>query len=60
MAFAGGPKEKVFRTQSYTYQAESVWPKEGRHILAQFDEDTVVVYQAYCPEIAKYAVEHQK
>ena len=27
------------------------WPAEGRHILAQFDADSVVVYQAYRPEI---------
>lgn len=27
------------------------WPAAGRHILAQFDEESVVVYQAYRPEI---------
>jgi hypothetical protein len=27
------------------------WPETGRHILAQFDAETVVVYQAYRPEI---------
>lgn len=35
-------------------------PKEGRHILAQYDDDTIVVYQAFCPEIAEYAVKNQK
>jgi len=35
------------------------WPTAGRHILAQSDEQTVVVYQAYRPEIAEWAVEHQ-
>ncbi len=35
------------------------WPAAGRHILAQFDKDTIVVYQAYRKEIARYAIEHQ-
>lgn len=36
------------------------WPSSGRHILAQYDEETIVVYQAYRPEIAAWAVEHQE
>lgn len=36
------------------------WPASGRHILAQFDADTVVVYQAYRPAIGRYAAEHQR
>jgi hypothetical protein len=28
----------------------------GRQILAQFDDDTINVYQAYCPRIGKFAV----
>jgi len=43
----------------YTEQALQ-WPKSGRHILAQFDSDSVFVYQAYRPAIARYAVENQK
>ena len=39
---------------------KAAWPGAGRHILAQFDADTVVVYQAYAPAIATYAVEHQR
>jgi hypothetical protein len=39
---------------------KDVWPRSGRHVLAQFDADTVVVYQAYNPEIGRYAVEHQR
>ncbi len=35
------------------------WPQSGRHILAQFDDDSIVVYQAYRPAIACFAVEHQ-
>lgn len=37
-----------------------VWPQSGRHIMAQFDADTIVVYQAYRPAIARFAVEHQR
>ena len=51
---------RVWRAQSYSDQENTVWPKEGRHVLAQYDDDTVVVYQTYCPEIADYAVKHQK
>jgi hypothetical protein len=38
----------------------ATWPKSGRHILAQFDAETIYVYQAYRPSIAQYAVEHQR
>jgi uncharacterized protein DUF4291 len=34
------------------------WPTVGRHILAQFDEESVIVYQAYRPEIGLYAARH--
>lgn len=34
------------------------WPKTGRHILAQFDDTTVVVYQAYNSAIGKYVAQH--
>jgi hypothetical protein len=34
------------------------WPRTGRHILAQFDAETVVVYQAYKPSIGRFAAEH--
>lgn len=35
------------------------WPVDGKHIMAQFDEDTIIVYQAYSDVIADFAVEHQ-
>jgi hypothetical protein len=47
------------RTESYLEQLKR-WPATGRHILAQFDEDTVVVYQAYRPAIGRFAVENQR
>ncbi len=36
------------------------WPIEGRHILAQYDEENVVVYQAYRPAIGHHAAAHQR
>ena len=36
-------------------QQQPHWPTAGRHILAQFDAATVVVYQAYRPEIGHFA-----
>jgi hypothetical protein len=36
----------------------NTWPSEGRHILAHYDADTIVVYQAYRPSIGEYAIKH--
>ena len=44
-------------TEPYSEQVK-VWPREGRHILAQFDADTVIVYQAYRPTIGRFAAEN--
>ena len=33
------------------------WPNEGRHILAQYDEDSIIVYQAYRPSIGHFAAQ---
>lgn len=44
-------------TDLYAEQAKR-WPASGRHILAQFNDASVVVYQAYRPSIGKYAIEH--
>lgn len=35
------------------------WPTEGRHILAHYDDESIVVYQAYRPEVARHAVAHR-
>jgi hypothetical protein len=37
-----------------------LWPQSGRHIMAQFDDDSIYVYQAYRPSIAKFATDHQR
>jgi hypothetical protein len=42
-------------TTSYAEQMKG-WPKDGQHILAQFDDDTIIVYQAYRAEIGKFAI----
>lgn len=44
-------------TEPYPDQLK-LWPRDGRHILAQFDADTVIVYQAYRPAIGRFAAEH--
>ena len=44
-------------TQPYLEQAAR-WPAAGRHILAQSDAKTIVVYQAYRPSIAAFALQH--
>ncbi|MFI5380122.1 MAG: DUF4291 domain-containing protein [Tepidisphaerales bacterium] len=47
----------VLATERYSEQVK-FWPKQGRHILAQFDDGTIVVYQAYRSAIGRYAAEH--
>jgi hypothetical protein len=44
-------------TESYQAQVAR-WPRAGRHILAQFDSDSIVAYQAYRPSIGRFAAEH--
>lgn len=44
-------------TELYQRQTER-WPQEGRHILAQFDTEKIIVYQAYRPKIGHYAARH--
>ncbi|XP_060603398.1 uncharacterized protein LOC132756358 [Ruditapes philippinarum] len=48
------------KTELFCDQKKKIWPKEGRHILAQYDDKHIVVYQAFCPEIAEFAVENGK
>lgn len=42
-------------TERYLDQKKR-WPSSGKHILASFDEETIVVYQAYSPTIGLFAV----
>jgi uncharacterized protein DUF4291 len=41
-------------------EQERRWPASGRVVLASFDPSTIVVYQAFRPAIAEYAVRAQK
>ena len=47
------------KTIKYKNYLETV-PNQGRHILAQQDDDTLLVYQAFRPAIADYAIKNQK
>ncbi|WP_149206014.1 DUF4291 domain-containing protein [Flavobacterium johnsoniae] len=35
------------------------WPKSGHHIMAQYDDEKIVVYQSYRKEIGEFAVKNQ-
>lgn len=37
---------------------KATWPRTGRHIMAQYDDEGIVVYQAYRPGIGRFAAEH--
>ena len=51
-------KYQSIQLESYKEQCLR-WPNDGRHILAQYDIDSIIVYQAYRPEIGLFAVAHQ-
>jgi hypothetical protein len=42
-------------TERYLDQRKR-WPSSGRHILASFDDETILVYQAYSQSIGEFAV----
>ena len=44
-------------TEPYLTQV-SRWPKTGRHILAQYNDESIIVYQAYRPEIGQFVTSH--
>ncbi|MEN5309038.1 DUF4291 domain-containing protein [Chryseobacterium cucumeris] len=35
------------------------WPAQGYHIMAQYDDEKIVVYQSYRKEIGEFAVKNQ-
>lgn len=47
------------KTVSYLEYKESV-PQTGKHLIGQMHGENVVVYQAFSPAIAQYAVEAQR
>ncbi|MGK6309809.1 DUF4291 family protein [Variovorax sp. DT-64] len=34
------------------------WPTEGKHVMAHYDMDTIVVSQAYRPTTGAHAIRH--
>lgn len=53
-----GDKSKRMNLELAPYKGQSDrWPKDGRHILAQYDDSSIIVYQAYRPSIGNFAAE---
>jgi len=46
------------KLKKYTEQLLE-WPKEGYHIMAQYDHEKIIVYQSYRKEIGHFAAENQ-
>ena len=46
------------KLKKYTEQLKE-WPASGYHIMAQYDEEKVIVYQSYRPEIGNFATKNQ-
>ncbi|WP_109851965.1 DUF4291 domain-containing protein [Aquimarina sp. AU58] len=40
-------------------EQEKEWPQSGYHIMAQYDDEKIIVYQSYRPEIGNFAVKNQ-
>lgn len=47
------------KIEKYNYQQTQL-PTQGKHIIAQSDDETITVYQAYNNAIAKFAIANQK
>lgn len=50
---------KTLHFEPYT-AGQAHLPGQGQHVVAHSDADSVVVYQAFNPHIAQYAVAHQR
>src|SRR5689334_16184621 len=46
-------------TEAYSEQERHL-PQRGRQIIAQYDEQSIVVYQAFIPQVAADAVRNQR
>jgi hypothetical protein len=46
------------KTESY-FEAQKALPVAGQYIIGYQTEQEIVVYQAFRPSIAEYAVKHQ-
>lgn len=56
----GMPSALEMNPMQFSLYREQIpcWPQAGRHILAQYDDASVIVYQAYRPGIGRWAIEH--
>src|SRR5581483_36628 len=60
-ARCSGRPDPAMKLQTERYETQaSCWPPTGRHILAYFDDSSIVVYQAYRPSIGRFAVANGK
>jgi len=48
----------TLQLKSYKEQLKT-WPNQGHHIMAQYDDDKIVVYQSYRSEIGNFASQNQ-
>ena len=46
------------KLEKYRTQKEK-WPETGHHILAQYDEEKIIVYHSYRPAIGNFAIQNQ-
>ncbi len=46
------------KIKEYKKQLEE-WPDKGHHIMAQYDDEKIIVYQSYRPAIGNFAFEKQ-
>ncbi|MFY7670970.1 DUF4291 domain-containing protein [Tenacibaculum sp. MEBiC06402] len=46
------------KLKKYSEQLKE-WPESGYHIMAQYDEEKVIVYQSYRPAIGNFAMKNQ-
>ena len=51
--------DSEIQVECYSTQLKQ-WPQFGKHILAQYNDNRVIVYQAFNPVIANYAVANQR
>ncbi|AXT59573.1 DUF4291 domain-containing protein [Aquimarina sp. AD10] len=40
-------------------EQQNDWPQSGYHIMAQYNEEKIIVYQSYRPDIGSFAVKNQ-
>ena len=55
MTHASKPAKTGLAHELHSLQSRC-WPAEGEHVLAHFDNDTIVVYQAYRESTGRHAI----